>query len=122
MKMPISEILDRYTITRLKAERSGEDVTEELFAYRTEIENNYSDKKINEFIKRLYNINGKLWDTEGDIRNGKDLPLEGIGRLALKVRDLNCERNSIKAEIVEEFSEGFKEIKINYRKVNYGRN
>ena len=122
MKMPISEILDRYTITRLKAERSGEDVTEELFAYRTEIENNYSDKKINEFIKRLYNINGKLWDTEGDIRNGKDLPLEGIGRLALKVRDLNCERNSIKAEIVEEFSEGFKEIKINYRKVNYGKN
>ena len=50
------------------------------------------------------------------------MPLEEIGRLALKVRDLNCERNAIKAEIVDVFSEGFKEIKINYKKVNYGRN
>ena len=38
------------------------------------------------------------------------------------IRDLNCERNSIKAEIVDQFSEGFKEIKINYKKINYGRN
>ena len=120
MKMPMSEILDRYTITKLKSERTPEDVSEELCAYRTEIDN-YSDVKINNFIKRLYDINGKLWNTEGDIRNGTALPLEEIGRLALKVRDLNCERNGVKAEIVEEFSEGFKEIKINYKKINYGR-
>jgi hypothetical protein len=44
-----------------------------------------------------------------------------VGRLALEVRDLNCVRNGIKAEIVDAFSEGFKEIKINYTKVDYGR-
>jgi len=120
MKMPISEILDRYTITKLKSERTSEDVIAELYAYRSEIDN-YSDSKINNFIKRLYDINGKLWDTEGDIRKKAALPLEEIGRLALEVRDLNCERNGIKAEIVEEFSEGFKEIKINYKKTNYGQ-
>ena len=115
----MSEIVDRYTITKLKSERTSEDVAEELNAYRLEIDK-CNDNKVNEYIKKLYDVNGRLWSTEGDIRSGKDLPLEEIGRLALKVRDLNCERNGIKAEIVEKFSEGFKEIKINYKKVNYG--
>jgi len=125
MKMPLSEILDRYTITKLKSERTNESVDDELRAYKREIDQpNYVEKsqQIESFIDRLYAINGELWDTEGDIRKGIDMPLEEIGRLALKVRDLNCKRNEIKAEIVDTFSEGFKEIKINYKKINYGRN
>tara|TARA_B100001123_G_C15021597_1_gene911712 strand:- start:191 stop:556 length:366 start_codon:yes stop_codon:yes gene_type:complete len=120
MKMPISEVVDRYTITKLKSERTSEDVSEELNAYKEEIDQ-YNAHEINDYINRLYDVNGRLWDTEGDIRSGKDLPLEEIGRLAIKVRDLNCERNGVKAEVVEKYSEGFKEIKINYKKVNYGK-
>ena len=122
--MPISEILDRYTITRLKSERTSENVDEELSTYKLEIDNNYNnDERIPNFIEKLYDVNGRLWDMEGDIRKGvKGLSLSEIGGLALRVRDLNCERNGIKAEIVEAFSEGFKEIKINYKKVDYGRN
>ena len=37
MKMPLSEIIDRYTITLLKSERTDEDVFEELNAYKKEI-------------------------------------------------------------------------------------
>ena len=125
MKMPLSEILDRYTITKLKSERTDEDVSNELRTYKREIDSSdYVDRsnQIASFIDRLYEINGELWDTEGDIRKGVEMPLEEIGRLALKVRDLNCIRNEIKAEIVDTFSEGFKEIKINYKKINYGRN
>ena len=125
MKMPLSEILDRYTITKLKSERTNEDVSDELRTYRREIDNpDYVERsnQIISFIDRLYQINGELWDTEGDIRNGVYMPLEEVGRLALIVRDLNCKRNEIKAEIVDTFSEGFKEIKINYKKINYGRN
>ena len=125
MKMPLSEILDRYTITKLKSERTDENVSDELKTYKREIDNpNYAQRsnQIITFIDRLYEINGELWDTEGDIRKGVDMPLEEIGRLALKVRDLNCQRNEIKAEIVDTFSEGFKEIKINYKKIDYGRN
>ena len=123
--MPLSEILDRYTITKLKSERTDENVSDELKTYKREIDNpNYAQRsnQIITFIDRLYEINGELWDTEGDIRKGVDMPLEEIGRLALKVRDLNCQRNEIKAEIVDTFSEGFKEIKINYKKIDYGRN
>ena len=122
--MPLSEILDRYTITKLKSERTDENVSDELKTYKREIDNpNYAQRsnQIITFIDRLYEINGELWDTEGDIRKGVDMPLEEIGRLALKVRDLNCKRNEIKAEIVEAFAEGFKEIKINYKKIDYGK-
>ena len=124
MKMPISEILDRYTITKLKSERTNEDVSDELGTYNREISNlDFVERsnQIESFIKRLYEINGQLWDTEKDIRSGVDLPLKEVGRLALKVRDLNCVRNEIKAEIVDAFSEGFKEIKVNYKKIDYGR-
>ena len=123
--MPLSEILDRYTITKLKSERTNEDVSDELRTYKKEVDNpDYVERsnQIISFIDRLYEINGELWDTEGDIRKGVEMPLEEIGRLALKVRDLNCTRNEIKAEIVDTFSEGFKEIKINYKKIDYGRN
>ena len=123
--MPLSEILDRYTITKLKSERTNEDVSDELRTYKKEVDNpDYVERsnQIISFIDRLYEINGELWDTEGDIRKGVEMPLEEIGRLALKVRDLNCIRNEIKAEIVDTFAEGFKEIKINYKKVDYGRN
>ena len=123
--MPLSEILDRYTITKLKSERTDEDVSDELRTYKREIDNpDYVERsnQIVSFIDRLYGINGQLWDTEKNIRNGVDMPLKEVGRLALKVRDLNCKRNEIKAEIVDAFSEGFKEIKINYKKIDYGRN
>ena len=122
--MPLSEILDRYTITKLKSERTNEDVFDELRTYKTEIDNpDYIERssQIVSFIDRLYGINGQLWDTEKDIRNGVDMALDEVGRLALKVRDLNCKRNEIKGEIVDVFAEGFKEIKINYKKIDYGR-
>ena len=122
--MPLSEILDRYTITKLKSERTNEDVSDELRTYKREIDNpDYVEKssQIISFIDRLYGINGLLWDTEKDIRKGVDMPLEQIGRLALKVRDLNCKRNEIKGEVVDAFAEGFKEIKINYKKIDYGK-
>tara|TARA_B100001250_G_scaffold27269_1_gene22504 strand:+ start:3476 stop:3838 length:363 start_codon:yes stop_codon:yes gene_type:complete len=118
MKMPTSEIIDRYTITLLKSERTEEDVSEELEAYKQELPD--TDIAQN-FIDRMYEINGKLWDTEGDIRKGVDMPLEEVGRLAIKVRELNQIRNGIKGEIVDEFAEGFKEIKVNYKKIDYGR-
>ena len=38
MKMPLSEIIDRYTITKLKSERTSEDVSDELEAYSQEID------------------------------------------------------------------------------------
>ena len=79
MKMPLSEIIDRYTITLLKSQRTEEDVAEELNSYKKEIPEGDS---VEIFINRMYEINGKIWNTEGDIRSGVDMPLEEVGRLA----------------------------------------
>jgi hypothetical protein len=131
MKMPISEIIDRYTITKLKSERTNEDVSDEMNAYKEEI-NQYDQSAVGEYIEKMYQINGTLWDYESQMRklmdcknssgpivDVNDLPLSEIGKLALLVRDLNGTRNGVKSEIVEKFSEGFKDIKINYVKTNY---
>ena len=83
--------------------------------------NNFFDDIAKNFVDRMYGINGKIWETEGDIRKCVDMPLEEVGRLAIRVRELNQVRNGIKGEIVDEFAEGFKEIKVNYKKVDYGR-
>ena len=47
MKMPLSEILDRYTITKLKSERTDEDVSNELRTYKREIDSSdYVDRSV----------------------------------------------------------------------------
>jgi|TARA_R100000482_G_C5007547_1_gene94227 hypothetical protein len=131
MKMPISEIIDRYTISKLKSERTSEDVSHEVNSYSEEI-GQYNTEEVTPYVEKMYEINGTLWDYETrmrklmDSRNGSgpvvdanDLPLAEIGKLALLVRDLNGTRNGVKSEIVEKFSEGFKDIKINYVKTDY---
>ena len=131
MKMPISEIIDRYTISKLKSERTNEDVSHEVNSYSEEI-GQYNTEEVTPYVEKMYEINGTLWDYETrmrklmDSRNGSgpvvdanDLPLAEIGKLALLVRDLNGTRNGVKSEIVEKFSEGFKDIKINYVKTDY---
>ena len=131
MKMPISEIIDRYTISKLKSERTNEDVSHEVISYSEEI-SQYNSEEVTPYVDKMYEINGTLWDYETkmrklmDSRNGtgpvvdaNDLPLAEIGKLALLVRDLNGTRNGVKSEIVEKFSEGFKDIKINYVKTDY---
>ena len=123
MKMPISEIIDRYTITKLKTERTDEDVSDELTSYRTEIDKYKID--VEQYIDRMYDINGTLWNYETqmrklmDSRNGtgpivdaNDLPLVEIGKLALLVRDLNGTRNGLKSEIVEKFAYAIKSLRV----------
>lgn len=117
MKMPISEIADRYSITLLKSERiEGVNLTDELNTYREEL-NKYDD--IQSYLDRLYQINGEIWDLESDIRKGKEnlLGLEEVGRRAIMIRGKNKIRVGIKNEMVEKYEEGFKDIKMNHASV-----
>ncbi len=118
MKMPISEIADRLSICRLKSERlENENLRDELYTLESEAA---IYKQISDFVDRLYEVNGQIWDLEADIRSGKEgeLGLEEVGRRALAIRDLNKKRISIKNEIVERYGEGFKEVKVNHASSN----
>lgn len=114
MKMPISEMTDRYSISLLKNERiEGIDLSKELETYKQELET-YSE--IQSYIDKLYLINGEIWDLESDIRKWmeNELWLEEIGKRAVIIRNKNKIRVWIKNEMVERYKEGFKDIKMNH--------
>jgi hypothetical protein len=116
MKMPISEIADRYSIALLKKERASANNSEEInVLYKELLE--YSN--ILSYIDKLVEVNGKIWDLESDIRKGKEgeLGLEEVGRRAIAIRELNKIRVGYKNEMVKQYGEGFEDIKMNHASI-----
>jgi len=119
MEMPLPEIVDRYTIVRLKSERLGAgEVAEELLAYERAI-GEFRDRGVEirqEWLDRLYELNGQIWDLEHDIRKGMEgeLGLEEVGRRAIAIRGINKLRVGVKNQIVEATGRGFRDIKMNH--------
>jgi len=117
MEMPLSEILDRMSILKLKVERIGEPhLKKEMQEYEKAIKR-FERKGIKikeEWLAEFDNIHKQIWDLEADIRKGKEgiLGLEEVGRRAIAIRDLNKKRISIKNKISEETGSGFKDIKM----------
>jgi hypothetical protein len=119
MKMPMSEILDRYTITQIRSERTDSDTAEEMLLYEKETAL-LPPEMISDFIDRLYQANLDLWVVEEEIYkiiNKSSPDYTEIGHLAMQVRDLNWTRNRVK----EEISDSLDKISLNYSKVKYGR-
>lgn len=111
--MPISEIADRYSIAILKKERAAADNDLEIQTLGNEL-SNYQGTL--EFVEKLKEINGKIWDLESDIRKGKEaeLGLEEVGRRAIQIREFNKIRVQYKNEMVKIYGEGFEDIKMNH--------
>jgi len=116
MKMPISEITDRYSIALLKKERADANNMEEINTLYKELIQ-YPDSL--EFVNKLKDVNGKIWDLESDIRKGKEgeLGLEEVGRRAIAIRELNKIRVGYKNQMVLLYKEGFEDIKMNHASV-----
>jgi len=119
MEMPLSEIVDRYTILQLKSQRIDRGrFAKELSLYEKALQQcqqrGLSVK--DEWIEALLEINGRIWDLEADIRKGKEgkLGLEEVGRRAIAIRDINRERVAMKNRIAEETGSGFLEYKSNH--------
>ncbi len=119
MEMPLAEVIDRFVIVRLKKERiKTENKTDEYEHYKKVLED-YKKQGMDikqEWIEKLYEANGKIWDLESDLRKGKEglLGLEEVGKRAIQIREINKIRISIKNKIVEETNSGFKDIKMNH--------
>lgn len=113
MKISIGDIADRYSICKLKNQRLNLDLSDEL----TQLENELIKYDgVTTYVGELYEVNGLIWDLESDIRKGNEaiLGLEEIGRRALKIRDYNNIRVSIKNKINSNYNEGFIEVKMNH--------
>lgn len=111
--MSIGDVVDRYSICRLKRERLGLDNEKEINELKNEM-GKYQG--IDSYVEKLYTVNGNIWDLESDIRKEKEatLGLEEVGRRAIKIRELNNIRVGYKNEINSIYKEGFIEIKLNH--------
>lgn len=130
MEIPLADVIDRYTILKLKSERLTAEqrkfepiLNRELLAYEQALMD-YRQRGISvkqEWVDELYNINGNCWDLEAAIRQGKEeeLGLEEVGRRAILIRDVNRQRIAVKNLIAKETGLGFLEIKINHASTDY---
>ncbi|MFA5889100.1 MAG: hypothetical protein WC857_02620 [Candidatus Paceibacterota bacterium] len=125
--MSLAEIIDRYTILKLKKERMSGLTSDQVLYEKPSLEKEYGlygqaidrfrqkDTEIEEeWINKLYEINAKIWDIESDIRQGKEkiLGLKEVGRRAIVIRELSEVRVAVKNEIVEKSKNGFKEVRV----------
>ena len=120
MEMPLSEVVDRYSILLLKKERlpENEELKKECSRFEAELSRYKERGNIEELIAQLKEVNGQIWDLESDIRKGKEgeLGLEEVGRRALAIRELNAERIRRKNRIAAERGE-FVEVKVDHGSV-----
>lgn len=113
MKMSLGEIADRFSIVKLKMERSNVDCQKEYEELKKELD---LVEEIYEYVERLYEVNGKIWSLESDIRKGKEgeLGFEEVGRRAIQIRDHNGNRVQIKNEINSRYGTGYIEKKVDH--------
>lgn len=98
---PITELIDRYLIAEIKHEKSGKNIVE-LDFYKQQIKSFPVDKVI-DLMAQLKDVHLGIWNLEKELKTGteQDLPLEEIGRRAIKIRNKNSERIKIKNQIAE---------------------
>ena len=72
---------------------------------------------LGDLVDRLSIINLKIWHLENDIRKGGEgrFSLEQVGKIALKVRDLNKERVAYKNALNKIEEKYYNDIKVNHR-------
>jgi len=123
MKTPLPEAIDKLSILMLKRERlldaAQKQSVEREYQYYVAVLDAYRKDGVDvkqEWIDDLYKANGKCWDLEAAIRQGRDaeLGLEEVGRRAIELRDLNKIRIAAKNRIAEECGMDFFEVKVDH--------
>ena len=114
MFFPVIELIDRYTIAKIKADK-GLSVTEELAWYTNQLLQ-YDTTNVKDLVDELEQIHLGIWALESAIRQGFDdqLGYEEIGRRAVKIRNLNNRRVALKNNIAEKLGCSIREIKKNH--------
>ncbi len=111
MNMTVGDIFDKWSILGMKVRELSQDL-EEYEKYNKEAQELFNVSFIIQ-VADLVRANQKIWTLESDIRNGKDMPLEEVGRRALQIRDINRMRIEAKNKINEIFGD-YQEIKVNH--------
>ena len=118
-KFPIIELVDRYTIARVKYDKTSGANVAELEFYQSEVDK-LDINLIKDDLIELENIHRRIWAMEDDFKkcrlNGVDLA--EIGRRALEIRDINNHRVQYKNSIAAKCNDAVREIKQDHTSEN----
>jgi hypothetical protein len=111
-KFPIIELVDRYTIARVKYRKTNGANQAELDFYTEQIIALGVDK-IYKPLEELERIHEIIWGMEDDFKKCRidGVELAEIGRRAIAIRDLNNHRVAFKNSIAELLNDPVREIK-----------
>jgi hypothetical protein len=116
MERDAGDIIDRWAIAKLKAERIGADESKKEYLWFSEgireLETKYPAINWDLYRQEILNIHSRIWNLESGIRQGKlDNNLLEVGQRAIQIRDWNKKRVALKNEINLKTGEGFQDIK-----------
>jgi hypothetical protein len=111
-QFPVIELVDRYTIARVKFEKTNGRNAAELDFYLRQIAQ-LDINKIQPELEELEEIHRQIWSLEDDFKKCRvdNAPLEEIGRRALEIRDINNRRVEFKNAMAEKLNDLVREIK-----------
>lgn len=111
LKLPIIELVDRYTIASIKYEKNLHNDLEFNY-YRSQMDQ-LDISVIKHDLDELKNIHLAIWDLEKELKSGCEdqLPLEEIGRRAIRIRNMNNRRVEIKNRMADRLGCPIREIK-----------
>lgn len=116
MERDAGDIIDRWAIAKLKAERIGADESKKEYLWFcggiSELEKKYPAINWDSYRQEILDIHSRIWNLESGIRQGKlDNNLAEVGMRAIQIRDWNKKRVALKNEINLKTGEGFQDIK-----------
>jgi len=116
MERDAGDIIDRWAIAKLKAERIGAEESKKEYSWFCEgiieLETKYPAINWDSYRQHILDIHSRIWNLESGIRQGKlDHNLEEVGLRAIQIRDWNKKRVALKNEINLKTGEGFQDIK-----------
>lgn len=117
MEIPLSELIDRITVLRIKVKNTDKpEVKEELSLLEDSLEafEKESGKIDIGLVSKLQKVNQELWDLVTELINEKkNENLEGAGKIYIRQHIANKKRVEIKNKIAEKTRSGFKDISVN---------
>jgi hypothetical protein len=132
MEIPIGDLLDRMSISRLKCAHIGESQCfEEYETYRQAFESLLLEHPIlQSYAEQLLEINAEIWSYESDLRQGhlekydtscievlsqeSLLQLAAVGLAAVRIRNANRRRKTLINQLVEMTKTGWRDVKCNH--------
>ena len=111
--LPVLELIDRLCIARVKHRRTGGANQVELDWYEAQFAKLPQSAELNYNVDAMTAIHNAIWELEWQLKSGveEQLPLEEIGRRAIRIRDYNNKRISFKNSIASLLGHPVREFK-----------